>query len=868
MNLANQNKIISQRKTVKGLLMALFLVCGFLFFQVREAKAADSNCLCYSGSTANMNSAGAATFKKSGEPFSVTNVTACQTKCGMDGANAYCFNTDPANFTIGCVVTTNVLTSSQSTGSTFATVVTNSDPAANLSKTGKMNGSETVEDVCSAGGALVKGDFSEAFKCLFYGVLKGLGWLLGLVATIFQWVVEPANISGPSGLLEQPTVKNVWIMVRDTLNLTFIMILLFASFCTVFQVESWNLKKVWLNILINALLVNFSFPIARIFIDISNVAMYYFLNHLFTGTGAGSGQAIMSSFSEQAKISVILTPSSYASATLTYILASIVFTFILGITLLVLAVLFLIRLVALTMLLMFSPVGFVGYIFPGTSKFASDWWSQLFKYAFFGPVMVFMMMVALAIMKATPDTFTQAATGNTSPVFGVDANWLGSAAFFSIPIIILWTAMGIAQKMGVEGASAVVGQGQKFAKWAGSSLTTRPAGAIMGGIKKGAGALAKGGVNKFDRDVLKSWSPRALKAGWDARSKDIENKHMSVASGTWHDRLNKFYGDGKTNYRELAEHQIIAKRQKELIDGGVEESEDEFLQMGKLIGKKTKTAQVDLQAMMRNQIARNDHNDFMGWIQENVDGNTELGKQFIAMGINKSNYEIENGDIAHAMDKILEASGVDEEHRNTHLQDVGSIAVSKGGIMYGTTKVDAKTGKRIQTYKVSKDANGVDNKIDAGWTSDIAVRKLMTTPDAQNVPKSLHPNYSSNRAKGGTASMLPKQGEALLRRYASPSAIKQVDRFKPEYVEQIGNDDGIASQQFKYAKKMGTTGVDGYDNDGNVINFKNADKMIQGAAWVVALQKRAGKSQAKIDSMLNAAHFTPAEIIDINTMAK
>jgi|GEM_PF-872912 len=300
----------------------------------------------------------------------------------------------------------------------------------------------------------------ESFKCMLLGVLQLLGLLFSAVASLFQWMLNPSNISGGGGLLNQPAVKDVWIMVRDTLNMTFIMVLLFAAFCTVFQVEKWNLKKVWLTILINALLVNFSYPIARFFIDVSNVAMYYFLNNMFSGPGQGNGQAIMASFGEASKISSLLTPENYTQYDIAFILAAIIFTFILGITLFVLAVLFVIRLIALVMLVMFSPIGFVGNIFPEASKFAGDWWSNLFKYSFFGPIMVFMMMVSLRIMQAMPNTWNAAAQANVASPS--DTNWVSHAAYYSVPIIILWISMGIAQKMGVEGASAVVGAGKKW----------------------------------------------------------------------------------------------------------------------------------------------------------------------------------------------------------------------------------------------------------------------------------------------------------------------------------------------------------------------------------------------------------------------
>jgi len=454
----NKNKITLQGKRWKALLFAFFVV---LFSQISVGQAeAAGKCNCRKLDTAT--SFVVSIFDRTLTTTEIDSALGCNNACIAAGGVRYCYY--PTGSGKDCNIVDNMLFQGDVCVNTEPTckAADSLDSVTSTPETvAAVNVIKPVEGICSVVGSVARADFQEAIKCLLYSVFVGMGWLLGLVATLFQWVVEPSNISGGAGLLNQPTVRDVWIMVRDTLNMVFILVLLFSAFCTVFQVDKWNLKKVWLSILINALLVNFSFPIARFFIDVSNVAMYYFLNNLFTGTGQGSGKALISSFSEQSKISTILTPTAYASATTTYMLAGIVFTFILGMTLLVLAVLFVIRLIALTMLLMFSPIGFVGNIFPEMNKFASDWWSNLFKHAFFGPVMVFMMMVAIAIMKATPDTFTQAATGNVG-LGGVDANWIGSAAFFSIPIIILWTAMGISQKMGVAGADKVVGAAKKW----------------------------------------------------------------------------------------------------------------------------------------------------------------------------------------------------------------------------------------------------------------------------------------------------------------------------------------------------------------------------------------------------------------------
>ena len=198
-----------------------------------------------------------------------------------------------------------------------------------------------------------------------------------------------------------------------------------------------------------------------------------------------------------------------------YLIAATVFMFIFAVTLLVAAAMFVIRLVALAIIVMFSPVGFVGYIFPATSSFADKWWSALFKYSFFGPIMAFMMAVALQMMNAFGSASMRASMLADAqinvPAAGtaVTANWIAQAAFYSIPIIILWIAMGISQSMGIAGASAVVGSAKK---WSNTALQGAKWAAFKNPVARGVkeGVKEKAGINR-----LKRWweSPSRIEAG-------------------------------------------------------------------------------------------------------------------------------------------------------------------------------------------------------------------------------------------------------------------------------------------------------------------------------------------------------------------
>lgn len=380
-------------------------------------------------------------------------------------------------------------------------------------------------------------------------VLQKVGGLIIIIAgTIFAVAVDPANISGSTGILNQVALKDVWVTVRDTLNMFFILVLLFSAFCTIFQVEKWNLKKVWLNILINALLVNFSWTIARIIMDISNVIMYYFINHMFSSTtGAVSGSSIAAKIAAISDISKVVNPEGFDIAKSVMM---VIFIWLFAIMLLVVAALFVIRLVALAVLLMFSPIGFVGYIFPATREWADKWWKQLITYSFFGPIMIFGMAIAInvtvAIQNSTGSSFLKQASNN---VDSGDVTWIASAAMCMIPIVILWETMSLVKTMGIAGADKVVGLAKGGALAVGALAATAPwraakASGLTGGVKKGFEDARKKGTlfgadnrytqllknNKEEREASLAGRISGGKAGQENARKGYKEKEYNEKS--------------------------------------------------------------------------------------------------------------------------------------------------------------------------------------------------------------------------------------------------------------------------------------------------------------------------------------------------
>jgi len=117
-----------------------------------------------------------------------------------------------------------------------------------------------------------------------------------------------------------------------------------------------------------------------------------------------------------------------------------------------------------------SPVGFVGILVPSLKKYADDWWSALFKQAFFGPIMIFMIYMALKMMEATnkgglKDSIN-ASIGTMDKEYSTYSLIIVTGTSMALPIVILWVGFISAQKMGAAGAKMAVSGMKKAGNWA------------------------------------------------------------------------------------------------------------------------------------------------------------------------------------------------------------------------------------------------------------------------------------------------------------------------------------------------------------------------------------------------------------------
>ncbi len=390
-------------------------------------------------------------------------------------------------------------------------------------------------------GSVFKGIKGAIVWLLYYVIFVPITWIASGAIALFGFAANPDMLSGSTGILNRAVVYELWKFIRDFFNLFFIFSLLLVAFSTVFQIEKYSIKKMLLSIVLAALFVNFSFPISRFLIDTANVPMYFFAKQMMSATGkSSSSDALAASALSSTRIEQILLPVRDANdktkadldaVSPSKLFLAIVFMFLFSISLAVLAIMFVIRLTALVVLVIFSPIGFVAAAIPidALKKFSGQWWDNFNKYLIFGPVAMLMLLVTVRFMSAISEDswYKQAQNVATNTAgSGTDATAIAQQIIlFSIPMIMIWMTIGISGKIGVAGAGAVEGWGKKVRGW---------------GQKAAMGTMVAPFYNARTRGLATGLKERAEKTRgvklltpkyWGDKSKDTEAAYKGLGKG-------------------------------------------------------------------------------------------------------------------------------------------------------------------------------------------------------------------------------------------------------------------------------------------------------------------------------------------------
>lgn len=192
-----------------------------------------------------------------------------------------------------------------------------------------------------------------------------------------------------------------WKILRDVSNMFFIVILLLMSFATILKMQTYGYKELLKNLIIMAILINFSKTIAGLIIDIGQVVMLTFVSAI-KDVAAGN---LITAFGIDELMKLDTASSGLAdgagdvtSIVLAYFLAGIMIL-LASVIVMIFIIMLVMRIIMLWILVVVSPIAFLANTFPATKQYFNKWLSALFKEVMIGPVLIFFLWLSLSILK-------------------------------------------------------------------------------------------------------------------------------------------------------------------------------------------------------------------------------------------------------------------------------------------------------------------------------------------------------------------------------------------------------------------------------------------------------------------------------------
>jgi len=424
---------------------------------------------------------------------------------------------------------------------------------------------------------------------IYDGLLRAFAWVCNLILYLFSFLVAIGGyildfalyITSKFGFTQSEIVQAGWAIVRDIANMFFSVVLLVIAFATILRVETYGMKQVLWRLVVAALLINFSLVIAGVIIDASNVLTRFFLSTSPTTGGDTSliGKTVSATLLKNMELAKWWDPGNESTAgnaiegaslaggkgftnVLVNALLGIVVMIITAFVLFAAAILFYIRMVALWILLIFSPLAWLSMILPGTRSMVwNKWWHEFIKWIVFAPVYAFFLYLTTYITQKKLFLDNPAIQDIQSGLGDWENGTVGFIAnqFFSnlsiitnyvIIIIFLLAGLIFARSSGIAGANVVTNMGKSYGRmW---SRWAAKGGAVpgMGWVAKKTGISDKlnawqttgtgwrrglantlRGAGAVKRTTFTMMSPQSWSRAWAVRRQRADNESFGKGAG-------------------------------------------------------------------------------------------------------------------------------------------------------------------------------------------------------------------------------------------------------------------------------------------------------------------------------------------------
>jgi len=293
---------------------------------------------------------------------------------------------------------------------------------------------------------------------------------IGSILSLFLWlscVLAGWAFHLNLHLIESSVIHAGMGITSGVANLGFIIALLVIGFSTMFRFKDYEMKKTLSRLIIAILLINFSLLIIGLFINISNALTEVLLGGPYSSVDQpvfvevwnrfnvfSAYNAVMAGFWNGWSISnifarvFILPPFGLLGASLITLIAFVTVAF--------LACSLFFRYIALTIIIIFSPIVWIGFIFPkleigGEGNLWKLWWTEFLRWLLFLPIVAFFFFLVGIMFDYPGDLYKQ----------GVFA-YIGQLV---VIILLLLGGLLVAKKMSIPGAKQAFAVAERTGKF-------------------------------------------------------------------------------------------------------------------------------------------------------------------------------------------------------------------------------------------------------------------------------------------------------------------------------------------------------------------------------------------------------------------
>jgi len=302
----------------------------------------------------------------------------------------------------------------------------------------------TKRECIDGGGTYNEKDGTCTEKSETSCAVDGVGWMVCPVMTFLGKMTDLAFSFLASSFLETDAAYvetggpayNAWAIMRNFANVAFVIAFLIIIYAQItgMGITNYGIKKLLPKIIIAAILVNVSFFICQLAVDISNIAGYS-IKSLFDslGTLIQTGNTYTDTTRNPIQTGALILAIIAAGISLAL---AISIPLILAVLLALVLILFILmaRTALIILLIVISPLAFVAYLLPNTEQWFQKWRKMFINLLLLFPIIATVFGASSLAAQIVKDAAEK--SGDTSEIMQLIALGIAAVPLFAVPVLL------------------------------------------------------------------------------------------------------------------------------------------------------------------------------------------------------------------------------------------------------------------------------------------------------------------------------------------------------------------------------------------------------------------------------------------------